>query len=123
MATLLWRGPTVVINAGFLMTRTPLYRDVFPVMVSLTDDFFETRDADLCMRRFQALPSAHRGVLIQLQDEHMPCDELEPEIDNILFIALFRAGVAQCGEPLWSMHPLTRVWCLEKGAPVRRVWG
>jgi hypothetical protein len=118
-----WRGPTVVINAGFLMTRTPLYRDVFPVMVSLASDYFETRDADLCIRRFQALPSAHRGVLIQLQDEHMPCDELEPEIENILFAALFRAGAAQCGEQLWSMQPLTRVWCLRKDAPEKLVWG
>lgn len=118
-----WRGPTVVINAGFLMTSAPLYEGVFPVMVSLTDDEFETRSADVCVSKFRALAGVHRGVLVQLEDDHMPRELLKLEIGNVLGVAIARADVAACGERLWGLSPLTRVWCLDTRAPAIVAWG
>ena len=92
-------------------------------MISLTYDNFETSDAELCIRRFRALDGLHQGVLVQLEDDHMPSDLLKSEIGNVLSVALSRADAAKCGERLWGMSPLTRVWCLDTRTPAVVAWG
>ena len=70
-----WRGPTVVINGGCLMTQTPIPVGVFPTIVTMTHDSFETRKDELTREYFEEL-SSEQGILVRLNDDHLPTESL-----------------------------------------------
>lgn len=70
-----WRGPTVLINGGCLMTQTPIPVGVFPTVVTMTHDYFETKDDEITREYFKEL-SSERGILVRLNDDHLPTESL-----------------------------------------------
>jgi hypothetical protein len=60
-----WRGPTVVINAGSLTSKTPIPMGVFPVMVTAEYDYFHTKDQKYVHKQFEKL-SEVPGMLFHL---------------------------------------------------------
>lgn len=67
-----WRGPSIIINGGCLMSNTLIPKGVFPVIVSATDDYFATNDDAYVRKQFKRL-SSNPGVLVRLlHSSHMP---------------------------------------------------
>ena len=91
-----WRGPTIVINGGCLTSETLIPAPVFPVMITMTGDYFGTKSLDFVQEKFAAV-SDTGGVQIHLLGQgHMP--RLEPT---------FFAQVVQCALTGTAMPPST----------------
>ena len=67
-----WRGPFAVINAGNLMTNTPIPSECDPWFITCGDDYFPTRDLEYVADNFKKL-SHNDGHQIHMPDQpHMP---------------------------------------------------
>lgn len=77
---LLWRGPTIIINAGCLLTNTRIPRDVSPLFITMGKDYFphvkNIADTEILYSR---LSEGQSKTIVHLHNElHMPkfTDEL-----------------------------------------------
>lgn len=72
----LWRGPSIVINAGCLTTHTEIPKEVTPLFISMEKDYFErvnsiSKIAELC-RKLTNYPN-QEFICIHLKNHtHMP---------------------------------------------------
>ncbi len=78
-----WRGPTVLINGGCLMTQTPIPVGVFPTAVTMTRDYFETKSDEITKAYFEE-NSSEEGILVRLNDSHLPTKSLPSVIVPIV---------------------------------------
>jgi hypothetical protein len=84
-----WRGPTIVVNAGCLTSNTPIPMGVFPVMVTMGGDYFETNNPEFTHEKFKEL-SEVPGMLLHIHsDGHMP-SLLSGYINNLVGLAINR---------------------------------
>ena len=68
-----WRGPTVMINAGCLMTNTRIPKEVSPVFITMGNDYFPTRSLAYVADKFKELAEASSGQNIFAPSQsHMP---------------------------------------------------
>lgn len=71
-----WKGPTLLINAGTAITKTPLPHGVFPVLVPCGRDTkfcHHTSDGIERLKASFARDSSVQGIMVKLPDQpHMP---------------------------------------------------
>ena len=80
-----WRGPSLIINGGCLVSDTLIPNGVFPVLVTATNDYFPTKNDKYVRNNFKRL-SEVPGVLVRLlNSDHMP-QELQLYILGIVIL-------------------------------------
>ena len=78
-----WRGPTVVINGGCLLTETWIPENVFPVFVTMEKDYFSTANPAVVAERFAATSDVS-GIHVHLRGEkHIPMRLFEVFLDIV----------------------------------------
>lgn len=116
-----WQGPTIIINAGCLMTRTRIPPRVFPVFYTCSRDYFETKEPTICEEYFNALSDTERGVLVRVEDSHMPCSTLPTAAPLLVDIAARRASAADL-RAARAWPPGTTIWGLRAHRPAEKLW-
>lgn len=71
-----WRGPSIIINAGVLTTRTRIPRDVYPLFITMENDYFTSvNDIEKVESMFRTLSETRdQGAFVihLLNESHMP---------------------------------------------------
>ena len=92
-----WRGPTVCINAGPLTSHTKIFKQVFPVLVTMQDDYFKTQN-DTQNKYLKNAAAEPNGLNVRLHgDAHMP--NLDGRMNGMF---LHRLVTLALGKRLWG---------------------
>lgn len=73
-----WRGPTILINAGSLTSETFIPVSVYPVLITMENDYFQTKSLDFVKAKFSELSEVDGTQIHIRRHGHMP--NLDPDI-------------------------------------------
>uniref|UniRef100_A0A6C0BQG7 Uncharacterized protein n=1 Tax=viral metagenome TaxID=1070528 RepID=A0A6C0BQG7_9ZZZZ len=65
-----WRGPTICINAGPLTSHTIIPKGVYPILVTMENDYFDTQERT--QDKFAPLSQVDGKNVYRFDDGHMP---------------------------------------------------
>lgn len=70
----LWRGPTIIINAGCLLTQTIIPKDVTPLFITMGRDYFSyVNTIDDTIKLYKNYSEKQQGTIVHLPlESHMP---------------------------------------------------
>ena len=80
----IWRGPTVIINAGCLLTHTHIPKEVKPLFITMGKDYFEhVNTIEKVKTLYDSLSDKQQAYIIHLPYEaHMP--QLVEQLEKLL---------------------------------------
>ena len=67
-----WRGPTICINAGPLTSETNIPEYVYPVMITMSEDYFKTKYTEFVKSKFKELSQVDGKLVHIVGMHHMP---------------------------------------------------
>ena len=82
----IWRGPSIIINAGCLTTKTYIPKHVFPIFITMKHDYFQmvnSQEKVINLFYKYILEQNQRAIFIHLTEEyHMPI--FDKNLKNLL---------------------------------------
>ena len=83
----IWRGPSIMINAGCLTTQTKIPFDVKPLFIVMENDYFKSvNSTSKVVNIYNKLSSKQTGYCVYLPNEyHMP--KLVNNLENLLLLS------------------------------------
>lgn len=88
-----WRGPSICINAGPLTSKSHIYRGVYPIMITMENDYFRT--GEKTQLKFGNISEVDGLNIYRLNDFHVP-NLYNPKqfLLNVVKVAVSRGKLA-----------------------------